>query len=311
MLAIRCSSKALPCTSISSVTCPGTCSTSSHPADQSPDLRVFSFAWCFSLRHRIEDFFYSLFGPPAVRVSHVAASSSPLTDVWPVRALIEKCIFSLLSSRSRLLLPPSHSRRGSRHDPSVHTCNLPSQRWSVACIFHSASQLLSSRNCRYLIGSVGSFQIQELGVLLSPKSYLCVPGAWFPRSWADVLFCFAIPPEVGQVFVLVATGWTQPRDNCSSRPQRGTSVTSPARIALGCPFWMPVGVFSPQRSSRHLDVKFLQIFLLLFLFAACRSLHSRAAWRILCFQSPSGHWVTCNLSQFSPRARSPMTTQYS
>ena len=33
-----------------------------------------------------------------------------------------------------------------------------------------------------------------------------------------------------------------------------------------------------------------------FLFAAYRSLHSRAAWRILCLQYPSGHWVMCKLS---------------
>ena len=84
------------------------------------------------------------------------------------------------------------SHRGSRHDPSVHTCNFPSQRYhqvllppgqcylasivSVACIFNSASQFLSSHNCRYLIGSVVSLPMQELGPS-EPTSHLCMPGA--------------------------------------------------------------------------------------------------------------------------------------
>ena len=36
-------------------------------------------------------------GMAKARMAHVATSSSPLTYVWPVRALFEKCMFSSLS----------------------------------------------------------------------------------------------------------------------------------------------------------------------------------------------------------------------
>ena len=89
------------------VACPGTCSTSSHPARGIWHLRVFSFAWRFSfaIAFRISFIPFSTHsqsvcmhvGKSDARMAHVAASSSPLTDVWPVRALIEKCMFNLLS----------------------------------------------------------------------------------------------------------------------------------------------------------------------------------------------------------------------
>ena len=116
MLAIRCSSKALPCITISSVARLGTCSISSHPVGRDLILSSISvqtsecslFAWSFFLRRRVEDFFHlsfsthsqsvcMLIGVSSARMAHSAASSSPLTDVWPVRVLIAKCMFSLLS----------------------------------------------------------------------------------------------------------------------------------------------------------------------------------------------------------------------
>ena len=149
MLAIRCSSKILPYITISSVARAGTCSTSSHPARK--DLALYSTrpqtSECslllgvspFAIKLRISFIPFSTHSQSAclrvvmsnARVAHVAASSSPLNDVWPIRALIEKRMFSLLSFKKWTPAPTLAiaSHRGSRHDPSVHTCNLPSQRY--------------------------------------------------------------------------------------------------------------------------------------------------------------------------------------
>ena len=149
LLAIRCSSKALPCVTISSVACPGTCSTSSHPVGrdlifspisvQTSECSLLLGVSFSAVALRISFLPFSTHsqsvcmrvGMSNARMAHVAASSSPLTDVWPVRALIERCMFSLLSFEKKT--PASAlaiaSHLGSRHDPSVYNCNLPSQRY--------------------------------------------------------------------------------------------------------------------------------------------------------------------------------------
>ena len=57
-------------------------------------------------------------GMSHAKIAHVATSNSPLTDVWPVRALIEWCMFNLLSSISLEIA----SHPGSKYERSINTC---------------------------------------------------------------------------------------------------------------------------------------------------------------------------------------------
>ena len=88
----------------------------------------------FPLPPRVVDFFKSFFlthsqsvsmhaGMSYAKMAHVATSSSPLTDVWPIRALIQRCMFSTTSSSAALaallFLPSSLSRTSATFSTSA------------------------------------------------------------------------------------------------------------------------------------------------------------------------------------------------
>ena len=146
-----------------------------------------------------------------------------------------------------------------------------------------------------------------------PTSYLCMPGACLRHSCAGcllpdarVLFRFTVPPEVSQVFVLVATGRAQPRDNCSSRPHSGTSVDRTGQHCSQLSFLDARQRLSPQQSSGHLDVKFLQVFCC---FSVCCLSEPPFSRRLPNFVLPMAFWTLGDMQPFSFCARSPMTTQ--
>ena len=79
-------------------------------------------------------------------------------------------------------------------------CACLSSIFSVACIFHSASQQPQ------LPLSHGSSLIQETGCPFESKSFLCVWRARIPRLWEMLSpWCARTPPEMDQV----SFSWTQ------------------------------------------------------------------------------------------------------